>query len=128
VSKVCWGRDIVVRPNLLLFTCCLLRRNEYTSLWTCNPTGKRLIVSKSLILWSISPHPLGDRFEEMFDVSCNGRWPSRGYQPYKGTHEEELEDIQIRMEEPRRLPSFDDLVLAQSDSLTPVQIWRYVNL
>jgi len=64
----------------------------------------------------------------MFDVSCNGRWPSRGYQPYKGTHEEELEDIQIRMEEPHHLPSFDDLVLAQSDSLTPVQIRRLSNV
>ena len=63
----------------------------------------------------------------MFDVSCNGRWPNRGYQPYKGTHEEEIEDIHSH-EEPRRLPSFDDLVLAQSDSLTPVQIRRYVNL
>ena len=73
-------------------------------------------------------HSLGDRFEDMFDVSCNSRWPNRGYQPYKGTREEEIEDIRIRVEQPRHLPSIDDLLLAQSDDLTPLQIRRCVNL
>lgn len=65
-----------------------------------------------------------ERFSDLFDISCNGRWPRRNHRPYTPTVEEEMEDIQLRARQPRLLPSIDDLVLAQEERLERSQIRR----
>lgn len=72
---------------------------------------------------------LGDefatKFTEMFELSCNGRWPHLNHRCYTPTVEEEIEDIRIRVAEPRHLPTLDDLNLAQEEILEPSDIRKY---
>ena len=64
------------------------------------------------------------KFTEMFELSCNGRWPHLTHQCYTPTVEEEIEDIKTRVAEPRHLPTLDDLILAQEEVLEPSDIRR----